>query len=202
MVDVKHLKRQQGKTNRKKTCIFGIIFLLIFSVFPLMNNADTSPQDTLILESLHTTTEQIPSYNSPDAPSATNLWWNTNWHYRTIYNVTGVGNISLSVNFTQLLHHSLDVEDKTFENTTIVIVRYYPNGTMVVVNTTWFNESATFRSRTNAIGTLYWRVSASSLYHVYFDVLENSGIRTPTTETPNLKSSGSVHATVESTQGW
>ncbi|HIH28287.1 MAG TPA: hypothetical protein HA260_00620 [Thermoplasmata archaeon] len=203
MVDVKHSKRQQGNSNRKKLTIFGIIFLLITSAFPLMGTAETLPQEShLALDSLNAPIEQMPSNHFLEAPLSTNPWWDTNWHYRTIYNVTGVGNISLSVNFTQLLRNTLHVNNKTFDNTTIVIVRFYPNGTNVVVNATWFNESTNFHNRTNARGTLIWRVAASSLYHVYFDVLENRGTRNPTTENPTLIASGSVHATVVTTQGW
>jgi hypothetical protein len=105
-------------------------------------------------------------------------WWNTSWHYRRIYNVTGVGNLSIPVNFTALLR-SLQVTNKTFDNTTITIVRYYTNGTMIVVNKTWFNETSLFNKSTNALGTLTWVVTGPSLYGVYFDVLENRGTRRP-----------------------
>ena len=105
------------------------------------------------------------------------------------------------MNFTSILR-SFQVVNKTFDNSTITIVRYYKNGTIVVVNKTWFNESTIFHNRTNAVGTLSWRVSGTSPYGVYFDVKENRGTRNPTNETHNLTQSGSVHATLISTQGW
>ncbi len=201
MVDVKKSKPQQVNTNRKKMYIFSIIFLLITSVFPMMRIAETSPQDSpLTIDSIKTNTETSQSNNYLETTS-TSLWWDTNWHYRRVYNITGVGNISLPLNFTLLLE-SLHVVNKTFDNSTITIIQYGANGTMLVVNTTWFNESTVFHNRTNAIGTLSWRVSEPSLYSIYFDVLENRGTRSPMTEIINLSASSSVNAFVVSTQGW
>jgi hypothetical protein len=128
-------------------------------------------------------------------------WWNTSWHYRRIYNVTGVGNLSIPVNFTALLR-SIQVTNKTFDNTTITVVRYYTNGIMIVVNKTWFNETSLFNKSTNALGALTWVVTGASLYGVYFDVLENRGTRRPTNETLNLAQSGSAQSSVVFTQGW
>jgi subtilase family serine protease len=128
-------------------------------------------------------------------------WWNTSWHYRRIYDVSGTGNLSTTVNFTALLQ-SLKVTNKTFENTTITVVRYYTNGTMMVINKTWFNETSLFNKSTNALGALTWMVTGPSLYGVYFDVIENRGTRRPINETLNLTHSGSAQASVVSTQGW
>ncbi len=202
MVDVKKSQRKQVNTNRKKLYILGIIVILISNVFPLMSIAETPTQDPhLTIDSIPTITEQVQSNNYVETTTTVTPWWNTNWHYRRIYNITGIGNISLPMNFTSILR-SFQVVNKTFDNSTITIVRYYKNGTIVVVNTIWFNESTVFHNRTNAVGTLSWSVSGTSPYGVYFDVKENRGTRNPMNETHTLTQSGSVHATLISTQGW
>ncbi|MBN1280701.1 MAG: hypothetical protein JXA00_03540 [Candidatus Thermoplasmatota archaeon] len=146
--------------------------------------------------------EQTRSNNYYQTTTSVIPWWDANWHYRRIYNVTGTGNLCVSVNFTALLNSSLHLVGKAFENDTIRVVRYNANGTMTVVNTSWFNESASFESHTRALGTLTWKVSGPALYAVYFDVVENQGTRTPTVETVNMSASGSAQASVVSTQGW
>lgn len=202
MVYIKKSKQQQVNINRKIFFTVSILFILISSVFPLRYVTQTPTQDShLTIESIKTIAEQIQSNNYVETTTSTTPWWNTNWHYRRIYNVNGVGNISLPMNFTSLLQ-SLQVMNKTFDNSTIIIVRYYANGTMIVVNKTRFNESNVFHNRTNAVGTLSWKVSAATSYGVYFDVKENRGTRSLMNETNNLTQSGSVHATVVSTQGW
>jgi hypothetical protein len=202
MVDVKKSQRKQVKANRKKLYILGIIVILISNVFPLMSIAKTPTQDHhLTIHSVPTITEQVQSNNYVETTTTVTPWWNTNWHYRRIYNITGIGNISLPMNFTSILR-SFQVVNKTFDNSTITIVRYYKNGTILVVDKTWFNESTVFHNRTNAVGTLSWIVSGTSPYGVYFDVKENRGTRNPMNETHNLTQSGSVHATLISTQGW
>lgn len=130
-------------------------------------------------------------------------WWNTSWHYRRVYNMTGAGNYSASVNFTSLLQ-SLQVSNKEFDNTTIRVVRYYTaNGTMVPVSLFWFNESTAFHNRTNALGVLTWKVSGASLYCVYFDVKENRGARLQASETVNMTQSGTVSLlSTGSAEGW
>jgi hypothetical protein len=155
----------------------------------------------LTIDPNHIISEQLKSNNYYETAKSMIPWWNTSWHYRRIYNVTGSGNLSTVMNFTAILH-SLQVQNKTFDNNSITIVRYYTNGTMVVVNTTWFNESSVFHNRTNAVGTLTWNVAGSSLYGVYFDVTENRGTRAPISETLNLTQSGSVHASIVVTEGW
>ncbi|MCX6671485.1 MAG: hypothetical protein NTX92_06155 [Euryarchaeota archaeon] len=201
MVNVKKSQRKQVKTNRKIFLTLNILFILIFNVFPLIHITQTPTQSShLTIDSIKTITEEVQSNNYVEATTSTTSWWNTSWHYRRVYNITGVGNISLPMNFTSLLR-SLQVVNKTFDNSTITIVRYYANGT-VVVNKTWFNESTAFHNRTNAVGTLSWRVSGTASYGIYFDVKENRGTRSPMNETYNLTQSGSVHATVVSTQGW
>jgi CARDB len=202
MVDVKQSKRQLVTLRKKQWALVSVIILIFSSQIPSAT-ATVLPQDTPCIESPPTTTEQIPSQHALETPTTTTPWWNPNWHYRTIYNITGTGNISLSVNFTQLLHNTLHVDNKTFDNTTITIIQTSVNGTMSLVNTTWFNESKTYHNHTNAAGILTWHVAVSSLYYVYFDVLENKGVRIPTPETPNLKPSETPpHATLVSTQGW
>ena len=167
-----------------------------------MSIAEIPTQDPhLAIVSIPTITEQAQSNNYVETTTTVTPWWNTNWHYRRIYNITGVGNISLPMNFTTLLQ-SLQIVNKTFDNSTITIVQYHTNGTMVVVNKTWFNESNLFYNQTNAVGTLSWIVSGSALYGVYFDVLQNRGTRSTVVETIPLIPSGSVHASVMSTQAW
>ncbi|MBE3137275.1 MAG: hypothetical protein IMZ43_07815 [Thermoplasmata archaeon] len=155
----------------------------------------------LTIDPKQTITEELKTNNYYETTTSVIPWWNTSWHYRRIYDVSGTGNLSTTVNFTALLQ-SLQVFNKTFDNTTITVVRYYTNGTMALINKTWFNESSLFNNRTNARGTLSWMVPGPSLYGVYFDVIENRGTRSPMTETLNLTQSGSVQASVVSTQGW
>jgi len=202
MVGIKKSQRKQGNTNRKKLCILGIIIILISTVFPLMGITKIPTQDPhLTIDSFTTITEQVQTNTQIETRTTATSWWNTNWHYRRIYNIIGVGNISLPMNFTALLQ-TLQVMNRTFDNSTITIVRYHSNETMVVVNKTWFNESTHFHNRTNAVGTLAWNVSGAALYGVYFDVHENRGTRNHVVETPTLIPSGSLHPTVISTQGW
>lgn len=202
MVDVKKTLRKQVNKNRKKFFTLSILFILISNVFPLILITQTPTQNPhRTIDSIQTITEQVQSNNYIKTSTSAISWWNTNWHYRRVYNITGIGNISLPMNFTSLLQ-SLHVVNKTFENSTITIVQYRTNGTMIVVNKSWFNESTAFHNRTNAVGTLCWRVSGTASYGVYFDVKENRGTRSPMNETLNLTQSGSVHATRVSTQGW
>jgi hypothetical protein len=202
MVNVKKSQRKQVKTNRKIFLTLNILFILIFNVFPLIHITQTPTQSShLTIDSIKTITEEVQSNNYVETTTSTIPWWNTNWHYRRIYNTTGAGNISLPMNFTSLLR-SFQVVNKTFENSTIIIIRYYTNGTIIVVNKTWFNESAVFQNRTNAVGTLAWRISGVATYGVYFDVKENKGTRSPMIETYNMTPSSSVHYTIVSNQGW
>ena len=201
MVDVKHSKRQLFTIKKRQWSLSSIFVLLLLTSGISSTSATIIPLDTPFIEST-TTTDHIPNQNTLEAPTTTNPWWNPNWHYRTIYNITGTGTISLQINFTQLLRNTLHVLNKTFDNTTIAIVQYSANGTTTIVNTIWFNETTTYHNKTNAKGILTWKITTPSLYHVYFDVLENQGTRNPTPETPNLTPSGNPQATIISTHGW
>ncbi len=173
---------------------FGVSFTWTPSIFGIYTiNLSIDPKKTI--------TEELKTNNYFEMTTSIIPWWNTSWHYRRVYNVIGTGNISVPMNFTAILH-SLNIHDKTFENTSIVIVCYHSNGTMTLVSSFLFNESSIFHNRTNARGTLLWTVPVSSLYAVYFDVSENRGKRTPLPESTNLTASGSASATVISTQGW
>ncbi len=176
----------------------GESFGIAFSWVPLTFGVHTI---NLTIDPKQTITEERKSNNYYETTTSVIPWWNTSWHYRRIYNITGVGNISLGLNFTSILQ-SLQVVNKTFDNTTITIVRYYTNGTMNVINKTWFNESSAFNNHTNAVGTLSWMIPGSSLYGIYFDVIENRGSRSPMTETLNLTQSGYIQGSLVSTQGW
>lgn len=224
MTSVKKTKIQHKKRNIKEFYIMIIIFTLFFSVFlPTLNagallkntnltiETDTATPTPVVKEnilSISTILSPTQTHDRQTDNSAyyTNMssatpWWNTSWHYRTLYNVTGRGNLSLPMNFTAILA-SLQVFNKTFDNSSIAIVTYHTNNTMVVVNTTLFNESNLFHNKTNAVGTLLWNVTGSSLYGIYFDVIENRGTRSPMSETLTLTPSGSVSASELSTQGW
>lgn len=176
----------------------GESFAVSFSWIPLTFGIHTI---NLSIDPKRMITEETKTNNYFETTTSIIPWWNTSWHYRRVYNITGAGNISIPMNFTALLK-TVQVVNKTFENTTITVVQYYPNGTLAVVNKFWFNESTAFNNRTNARGTLSFVVPGSSLYGVYFDVRENRGTRRPKTETKNLTQSGIVSGSIVATQGW
>jgi len=202
MADRKKPERQH--VQKKKTQLFTlcILILLFWSTFPLISVIDTpSPEPPLKGNPVTTRIEYLIAPDPVGMIASATPWWDTNWHYRRMYDITGTGNVSLPLNFTSILN-SLQIKNKTFENTTITIVRYYVNGTMDVVDTSWFNESSAFHNQTNALGILSWKVSASSTYAIYFDIHENRGTRNPTSEHPNITPSGSTHVKYLFTQGW
>ena len=116
-------------------------------------------------------------------------WWNESWHYRYYLSVTGTGNISSKINFTGLLN-DIDVFSSNFENETIRIIKYSLNGDIVdVVENYSFVESEQYDPINNATGNLTWNVTGSSsekYYCIYFDVLENRGVRNKLTEKENM----------------
>jgi len=122
-------------------------------------------------------------------------WWDTSWHYRKLYKLTGAGNISESFNSTLILE-DLQIQDNTFENDTVTVVKYSLNGTWnCIVGNYSFNESAK---------ELLWQVTDDTYYCVYFDVENNSGTRIGTPEIADMNESGSVSID-ESTgyvEGW
>ena len=129
-------------------------------------------------------------------------WWNISWHYRKFYDVTGIGNLTIEVNFTELLNE-LDIFDKTFENDTITIVKYVTGEDIVVVGNYSFNESDGFDHVTNASGNLTWSANESLYYCVYFDVAENEGMRIGISETIDINTSGTSPSVIEeSVDGW
>ncbi|PNX52479.1 MAG: hypothetical protein BV458_09375 [Thermoplasmata archaeon M9B2D] len=224
MAGVTKSKIRFTKKNKKKFYIISIIFILLICSFPHVPNAESLTQSTLlpfdplintppVLIKEHPTllyppdehtqskTQEIQTHHSLEKTMETTPWWNPNWHYRRVYNVIGTGTISLQMNFTAILA-SVQVKDKTFDNTSIHIVQHHLNGTTVVVNTSLFNESSVFDNRTNAVGTLLWNVSESCVYAVYFDVLENRGTRSKTSETDTLLPSGSIQVSLLGTHGW
>lgn len=131
-------------------------------------------------------------------------WWNNSWHYRKVFRLSGTGNSSKDVNFTEWLN-DLGINNEIFEDDTIRIVKYNVDGDFVeVVDKSWFNESNGFNQTTNATGEMSWFVNGDFFYCVYFDVDINSGIRTPTDETldMNLSNQG-ISTTFEgSVEGW
>ena len=131
-------------------------------------------------------------------------WKSTSWHYRKFYAVKGTGNISISINFTMLLNQ-LEVYEKTFENDTIMVVKYSSNGAVdELVNTFKFQECTNFNNITNASGILIWNLTEElSYYCVYFDVLENNGTREKIDETDDLTEFGNATISFERpVEGW
>ncbi|UCF50549.1 MAG: hypothetical protein JSU91_03460, partial [Thermoplasmatales archaeon] len=121
-------------------------------------------------------------------------WWDNNWHYRYFLSVRGVGNVEVSFNFTKLLN-DLGIFSQSFENETIRIVKYSPDGnfTSEVLNYI-FNESEDFNKVSNASGKLLWQITGSSFekfYCIYFDVSVNLGTRTKIDET-DMSASGNA----------
>jgi len=143
------------------------------------------------------------SLGAPPVNATHYLWWNANWHYRRMCNVTGTGNVSTTVNFTALLT-TLQVTGAMMENATITIVRYRYNGSIAEVITTYeFRENSSFHNDTNAYGILTWHVPISGIYYMYFDVTANKGQRSGLNETSNLSASGdALIITTGSAEGW
>ena len=120
-------------------------------------------------------------------------WWDTNWHYRKLYKITGAGNISESFNSTELLDE-LNIKGNTFENDTVTVVKYFLNGTVdCIVGNYSFNESAK---------ELIWKVTDDTYYCVYFDVENNSGTRIGIPEIVDMQTSGSVNIDTGYVEGW
>lgn len=131
-------------------------------------------------------------------------WWNENWHYRMFIGVTGTGNGSFNVNFTELLG-DLGIFGKHVENNTIRMIRYATNGSIIgEVEKYRFDSSANYNDVANALGTLTWNVTETSekYYAIYFDVTENDGVRAASNVT-GLVASGDVTVFHEgSSEGW
>jgi len=121
-------------------------------------------------------------------------WWNKNWHYRYFLSVEGNGNVEISFNFTKLLKN-LGVFSKSFENETLRIIKYSPDGNITnEISEYIFKECIGYNSITNAAGTLLWEIKGSSFekfYCIYFDVSANIGTRTLIPET-DLSASGNA----------
>ncbi len=131
-------------------------------------------------------------------------WKSTSWHYRKFYSLKGTGNISLSINFTMLLSQ-IGVYGKTFENDSIMIVKYLTNGEIDSTVTTFnFQESVKFNNKTDASGTLLWKVSKKlSYFCIYFDVVENNVTRKKLDETEGITEFGDVEINFEKpVEGW
>ncbi len=153
-------------------------------------NVTLDPED--IIEEQDENNNYIEIETSVDASRL--QWWNTSWHYRRFYEVSGSGNLSTSIDFEELLN-DLGVVDKTFENDTVTVVKYFTNGTIDdVVSNYNYNESE---------GNLSWEVTGHSYYCVYFDVEENKGIRNGITEILDMNGSGNPNINFEgSAEGW
>jgi len=120
-------------------------------------------------------------------------WWNTSWHYRKVYKMSGEGNVSVSFNSTLLLD-DLQIQGNTFENDTITVVKHFLNGTVdCILSNYTFNESAK---------ELIWKVTDDTYYCVYFDVENNSGTRIGIPEIEDMQTSGSVDESTTFVEGW
>ena len=131
-------------------------------------------------------------------------WKSTSWHYRKFYSLKGTGNISLTINFTMLLNQ-IGLYGKTFENDSIMVVKYSTNGDIESIVTTFnFQESANFNNKTDASGTLLWKVTKKLTYYcIYFDVVENNVTRKKLVETEGITEFGDVEINFEKpVEGW
>ncbi len=121
-------------------------------------------------------------------------WWDKNWHYRYFLTVEGNGNVEVSINFTKLLNN-LGVFSKSFENETLLIVEYSPDGDFISEVLKYiFKESGDYDSVTDASGKVLWQITGSSFekfYCIYFDVSVNLGPRTNFGET-DMSASGNA----------
>jgi hypothetical protein len=132
-------------------------------------------------------------------------WTSTSWHYRKLYATNSTGNISLNINFTKIMKDDLGIDGKTFENDSIMIVQYLSTGdASSIVNEFDFQESVHYNNKTNAKGTLLWKVSKKhSYYCIYFDVVENNNSRKKIDQLDGMTKIGNVSITFEkSAEGW
>jgi len=112
-------------------------------------------------------------------------WWNDNWHYRYYIPIDKAGNVSYNINFTTLID-GLDLESYTFEQDTIHIIEYLSDGSINKI----IDEFYFFKDLTKENGTIIWNVSkindGKNYYFIYFDVVENQGIREVLTGNDNI----------------
>jgi hypothetical protein len=121
-----------------------------------------------------TTNNNISKSITVDATSLE--WYNPNWHYRIIYDVSDGGYVSIPVNFTKMLQ-DLGVYNKTFDNSTILIINHTSSTNISQIQSLNFNENSGYDAVTNATGNLIWGINKSGFYAVYFDVIENEDNR-------------------------
>lgn len=131
-------------------------------------------------------------------------WESPNWHYRKFYSIKGTGNISIYIDFTEILEENLSVIEKTFDNDSIMIVKYLSTGNVdSKVKEFYFQESDTYNNKTNASGILLWKVTEEiSYYCVYFDVIENNNTRKKYVETDGMIESGDATVNRSFVEGW
>jgi hypothetical protein len=132
-------------------------------------------------------------------------WWDKNWHYRYFLSVEGNGNVEISLNFTKLLNN-LGIYSQSFENETLRIVQYSPDGNFTnVISKYIFKESEGFDSITKAKGKLLWKITGSfkdKFYCIYFDVDTNQGLRTYENETEMNPSGNASKGEFGFVDGW
>jgi subtilase family serine protease len=163
---------------------------------------------TVKLDPKNTIAEQYENNNVKETNISVSLsslqWWNSNWHYRQFYDITGIGNFSIALNFTDQLNKNLSIFGKTFETSSIQILRYFVNGTIDSrISNYSFDESTTYNAISRAKGNLTWQVTKSAYYCVYFDVVENSGTRNGIPEIPPMPKTGNpVSNFIGSAEGW
>lgn len=124
-------------------------------------------------------------------------WWNENWHYRQFMVVSGNGNLSMDINFSEYIN-DLGLCKNSFDDA-IRIIEYDVN-TNIIGKTQdyFFNESDDYNSTYNAKGTLLWNVDNNleeKYYCIYFDVQDNAGVRDLLPENYSLIISGDAEIT-------
>jgi hypothetical protein len=211
----------RGGNIGETTAALALVLLMVLGTLPLSFfthdaqslQSTTPPVDTLDDEQAFNTTSCHSSSftgNPPHtlgAPLSINTtsfaWWDSNWHYRIPFNVTGTGNVSATVDFTKNLT-TLKISDKALENSTITIVRYYDNGSIAGTVTPYnVTLNAFVQNDTNVYsGTLTWPILTPAVYYVYFDVVTNKGTRSHLPSS-NLSASGDAHvSSFGPPEGW
>jgi hypothetical protein len=132
-------------------------------------------------------------------------WYQPDWHYRKSLTINGTGIIALPMNFTHLLEN-LGLNQKTFENDTIVPIVYKQDGSIKkVVKQFTFQESSSYHPQTNANGILLINVTQEITYlSIYFDVEENTNNRPLSNEQTNLEPYGNltIADSEQEVEGW
>ncbi|MFO7677318.1 MAG: CARDB domain-containing protein [Thermoplasmatota archaeon] len=124
-------------------------------------------------------------------------WFDENWHYRNIFYINNKGEVSIPVNFSELLNR-VNVSNKTFENNTILLIDYTSTEGTPVDEFNFDNLKGNFLWE----GNLMWEASLQGYYAVYFDVEENEGERNDINQTKNINFSTTTNWDDIKVEGW